>query len=183
MTDALSPWQTPTPAVVENPYTHNRTIDSSIGNAYGANNIGPALPGFTPGSLTPAVKAEIIANVDAMLLAIWPFDYTVENGIVRIALRHRRMGIPLDPRVPGYLAAQAAAGNAADPCAPCDDRCNPAYLIPDAIAAASPFQEGTTDQRYGGAPSPFIDWDRMDFAMIEKMYQLWYNFKMLVTAA
>ena len=182
MVATLAPWQQPGP-IVENPYSHNRTIDPSVGNAYGAQNLGPALPGFTPGSLTPAVKVEIIKNVDAMLLAIWPYDYRVENGVVRLAYQSNRAGIQLDPRVPDAITAWNAA-NPTDPADICaEEHCNIGYLIPDPIALASPYIEGTSDARYGGSPSPFIDWDYMGMASLEKLYQLWYNFKQMVTAA
>lgn len=183
MVGTLNPWQAPSPAIVENPYNFNRTIDQSVGNRYGANNLGPFLPGFTAGSLTPAVKAEIIANVDVMLYAIWPYDYTVENGIVRIAYRARRNGIQLDPRLPDYLA-QYDATHPNDPASICaEDHCNPGYLIPDTIALNSPYIEGTIDARYGGSPSPFIDWDYANLGIVEKLYQLWYNFRQAVAAA
>lgn len=183
MTGTLTPWQSPAPAIVSNQYATNRTIDPSIGNRYGANNIGPVLPGFTAGSLTASVKAEIIANVDTMLMAIWPYDYRVENGIVRLAYQPRRNGIQLDPRVPDALAAWNNA-NPNDPASICsDEHCNIGYLIPDTIALNSPYLEGTVDARYGGAPAPFIDWDYGNMAIIEKLYQLWYNFRAIVAAA
>lgn len=151
-----TPWSSPQPPIQHNPLNlGNRTTDSGIGNRYGANNL-LQIPTFTPGIMSPAAKAEMTAAIDFMM-SIWPYDFTVENGIVRIAMRKQQFGVPTDPR------AGAPALNAIE-------------------TQLAPYSEGTVDVAYGGAPAPFIDWDYMPLAIVEKIYQMWYDFKVAIAA-
>lgn len=110
-------WQAPAPIVQNNPDVLGRRGQaSSVGNRYGRNELMPYAPfTFTAGILSAQAKIELIAYIDTML-SIWPFDFSVQNGIVNLEVRHLRYGIPKDPRVP-QLLADYIANNPASPIA------------------------------------------------------------------
>lgn len=215
-----TPWQAPAPLVQNNPNVLGaRGQASSIGNRYGRPELMPYAPlAFTAGIFSAQAKQELTAFIDTML-SIWPFDFSVHNGIVTLEVRHDRWGIPKDPRAKSLLV-QHIADNPTSPLAVaagnwitdntvvgqpaptavdfidyifttdqagvdllCGLGCA-GYLIPNPIMAQHNDVDGTIDTRYGGHAMWWIDWDRItDITIIEKLYQMWYDFKQAIIAA
>lgn len=154
-----APWQTPSaPLASPNPQNlGNRTTGPSVGNAYGAAALAPPIPPFTPAVMSAVAKQQVVNAIDAFL-SLWPYDYSVSNGIVTLETRHHRQGIAADDR-PGAPAL-------------------------DAIAVQAPYYEGTVDERYGGQPGWWIDWDRAGTSLegIQKIFQWHYNLKQAILA-
>ena len=105
-----TPWQAPAPLVQNNPNVLGaRGQASSIGNRYGRPELMPYAPfAFTAGIFSAQAKQELIGFIDTML-SIWPFDFSVSNGVVSLQVRHQRWGIPKDPRAKLLLVDYIAA--------------------------------------------------------------------------
>jgi hypothetical protein len=135
-----------------------RQRDTRLGNIFGeANLLAPVV--FPTGMFTAAQKTAFLAEFDNYFHSIFPFEWEIANptdngGFIRIVHRTRKYGIPTDTR-PG--ARQIVAGSLE--------------------ARISEYKEPGRHERYGGFSAPAVDFDKIDQMSLEKIMNLWWNFR------